>query len=130
MSLLIPGDDDVKVSIESAKLERMKDFCVIPSSHPFIMNNKRTIAQALTFLGAGPSGKPSQIGPIHVLDVETGETKPKEMDSEETRKSTEFKWRVTPGALFFLERIVTHVVGQKKKVNKQPVSTKHSLVMP
>jgi triacylglycerol lipase len=53
LSLLIPGTDDGKVSIESAKLEGMKDFCVIPASHTFIMTNERAIEQALTFLAEG-----------------------------------------------------------------------------
>jgi triacylglycerol lipase len=53
LSLLIPGDDDGKVSIESAKLEGMKAFCVIPSSHTFIMSNKRAIEQTLGFLAEG-----------------------------------------------------------------------------
>lgn len=53
LSLLIPGEDDGKVSIESAKLEGMKDFCLIPATHPFIMTNKRAIAQTLAFLAEG-----------------------------------------------------------------------------
>jgi triacylglycerol lipase len=53
LSLLIPGTDDGKVSIDSAKLEGMKDFCVLPSSHPFIMNSKRAIGQTLSFLAEG-----------------------------------------------------------------------------
>jgi triacylglycerol lipase len=53
LSLLIPGIDDGKVSIESAKLEGMADFCVIPATHPFIMNNKVAIEQTLAFLATG-----------------------------------------------------------------------------
>lgn len=53
LSLIIPGTDDGKVSIESAKLDGMTDFCVIPATHPFIMNNKRVIGQALAFLAEG-----------------------------------------------------------------------------
>lgn len=53
LSLLIPGTDDGKVSIESAKLEGMADFCVIPASHPFIMNDRRAIGLALAFLADG-----------------------------------------------------------------------------
>jgi pimeloyl-ACP methyl ester carboxylesterase len=56
LSLLIPGEDDGKVSIESAKLAGMRDFCVIPATHPFIMNNKRAIALVLTFLAQGKFG--------------------------------------------------------------------------
>ena len=41
------------VSIESAKLEGMTDFCVISASHPFIMNDKLAIAQTLAFLACG-----------------------------------------------------------------------------
>jgi len=53
LSWLIPGADDGKVSIESAKLEGMADFCVIPSTHPFIMKNKQAIEQTLGFLAKG-----------------------------------------------------------------------------
>jgi triacylglycerol lipase len=53
LSLLIPGEDDGKVSIESAKLEGMTDFCVMPATHPFIMKNKSVIEQTLAFLAKG-----------------------------------------------------------------------------
>jgi triacylglycerol lipase len=53
LSLLIPGDDDGKVSIESAKLEGMAGFCVVPASHPFIMKNRLAIEQTLIFLAEG-----------------------------------------------------------------------------
>ena len=53
LSLLIPGEDDGKVSIESAKLEGMTGFCVMPASHPFIMKNKSVIEQTLAFLATG-----------------------------------------------------------------------------
>lgn len=53
LSLLIPGPDDGKVSIESAKLEGMAGFCVIPASHPFIMKDELAIEQTLVFLARG-----------------------------------------------------------------------------
>jgi len=53
LSALIPGPDDGKVSIESAKLEGMAGFCVIPASHPFIMKNQLAIEQTLVFLAKG-----------------------------------------------------------------------------
>ncbi|WP_129641442.1 esterase/lipase family protein [Peristeroidobacter agariperforans] len=53
LSLLIPGPDDGKVSIESAKLEGMAGFCVIPASHPFIMKDRLAIEQTLLFLSQG-----------------------------------------------------------------------------
>jgi len=60
LSLLIPGKDDGKVSLESAKLVAMKDFLVISSSHPFIMKNSEAIAQTLYFLRNGAFAHPAQ----------------------------------------------------------------------
>jgi len=52
-SMMIPGEDDGKVSVERAKLEGMSDFLVVPHSHPFIMNSKHVIRQVLYFLEHG-----------------------------------------------------------------------------
>lgn len=53
LSLLIPGDDDGKVSIKNAKLAGMSDFLVLPYCHPFIMNSKEVIDQSIYFLQNG-----------------------------------------------------------------------------
>jgi hypothetical protein len=52
-SRLIPGEDDGKVSVESARLDEMKDFLVVEESHPFIMRKKVVIDQVLAFLKNG-----------------------------------------------------------------------------
>ena len=52
-SMIIPGDDDGKVSIESAKVEGMADYRVIHSTHPYIMKNKESIALTIEFLKTG-----------------------------------------------------------------------------
>lgn len=52
-SSLIPGPDDGKVSVESAKLDEMRDFRAIPASHTFIMNDERVLAQTAYFLKHG-----------------------------------------------------------------------------
>ena len=53
LSMMIPGPDDGKVSIERAKLEGMSDFLVVPHTHPFIMKSKLVIRQVLYFLEHG-----------------------------------------------------------------------------
>ena len=53
LSMMIPGDDDGKVSIENAKLTGMKDFMVVRCSHPFIMKSDRAIEQTVEFLKNG-----------------------------------------------------------------------------
>lgn len=52
-SLIIPGEDDGKVSVEHAKLEGMKDFVVVDVTHPFMMVDNEVINQALRFLSSG-----------------------------------------------------------------------------
>lgn len=53
LSRLIPGEDDGKVSVQSAKLEGMSDFLVLPYSHAFIMQKQAVITQTLNFLQKG-----------------------------------------------------------------------------
>lgn len=52
-SRLIPGEDDGKVSVESAKLPEMKDFLVVDHAHTFIMKNNKVKLQVLNFIKNG-----------------------------------------------------------------------------
>ncbi len=52
-SLLIPGPDDGKVSIERTTLAGMSDHLVIHTAHPFIMRNREAIRQTIQFLRTG-----------------------------------------------------------------------------
>lgn len=53
LSLMIPGADDGKVSVNRAKLEGMKDFLTTPTAHPFIMKRGEVIEQTIHFLKHG-----------------------------------------------------------------------------
>jgi len=52
-SLLIPGQDDGKVSVESAKVQGMKDFLVVHKSHTFIMDSPEIAEQIIHFIKYG-----------------------------------------------------------------------------
>ncbi len=52
-SLIIPGEDDGKVSLDRARVENMKDFLVVPRTHTFIMFSKRVFHQIYYFLENG-----------------------------------------------------------------------------
>src|SRR5277367_4924671 len=52
-SLLIPGRDDGKVSVERTKLAGMTDHIVLHATHPFIMRNREAIRQTIQFLRNG-----------------------------------------------------------------------------
>lgn len=53
LSMLIPGSDDGKVSIERAKCPGMKEFAVVHATHPYMMKNRKSIAMTRNFLRSG-----------------------------------------------------------------------------
>ena len=53
LSLIIPGDDDGKVSVKNARLDGMRDFAVVKAAHPFLMNDRDAITLTLRFLARG-----------------------------------------------------------------------------
>ncbi len=50
---LLRGDDDGTVAVESAKIEGMRDFLLVPAVHPFLMKNQEVIAQTIHFIETG-----------------------------------------------------------------------------
>lgn len=52
-SVMIPGEDDGKISTESAQIAGMSDFLIVPHSHTFMMNRPVVIQQTLNFINFG-----------------------------------------------------------------------------
>jgi triacylglycerol lipase len=52
-SLMIPGSDDGKVSVERTKLAGMADHIVLRTAHPFLMRDASAIKQTIRFLREG-----------------------------------------------------------------------------
>lgn len=49
----LPGDDDGRVTVESAWVDGTNDFLVVPATHTFIMRRDEVILQVLAFLEDG-----------------------------------------------------------------------------
>ncbi len=62
-SLLIPGPDDGKVSVESTMLDEMTDFICIPKSHPFMASSRSIMHQIEYFLENGKFDKADMVNP-------------------------------------------------------------------
>merc|ERR1711966_476935 len=56
LSVIIPGKDDGKVSVSRTKVDGMKDFMVVHSPHPILMNNRKVRSAILSFLQKGNFG--------------------------------------------------------------------------
>ena len=52
-SVILPGQDDGKVTVERTKLDGMKDHVILPTTHTFMMMDNRVIAQTVHFLKHG-----------------------------------------------------------------------------
>lgn len=52
-SWIIPGPNDGKVAVRSAKLHEMKDFLVVHACHSFIMTHPEVLRQVVFFLKKG-----------------------------------------------------------------------------
>ena len=52
-SLMIPGVDDGKVSVESTKVSGMRDHIALETTHPMMMTNDKVIEQVVEFLQHG-----------------------------------------------------------------------------
>ena len=53
LSLLLPGEDDGKVTVERTKIEGMNDFRIVPCSHSFFMSKKKVKELVQSFLKNG-----------------------------------------------------------------------------
>lgn len=53
LSLMLPGPNDGKVTVERTRLKGMKDHCVLHVTHPFMMRRKPVMKQVLHFLRHG-----------------------------------------------------------------------------
>lgn len=62
-SLLIPGPDDGKVSVDNTMLDEMADFICIPKSHPFMASSRTIMHQIEYFLEHGRFDKTAITNP-------------------------------------------------------------------
>jgi pimeloyl-ACP methyl ester carboxylesterase len=60
-SIALPARDDGKVTVESTKIEGMRDFIEMPYTHTFIMQRDAVIAQVISFIRQGHFDHPTEM---------------------------------------------------------------------
>lgn len=65
LSFLIPGSDDGKVSVARTRLDGMSDHMEMPVTHPFMMKNKKVIAQVIHYLKYGNFNREAPLEELH-----------------------------------------------------------------
>ena len=65
-ALLLPGENDGTVSVESTRLEGATDFILVEANHTFIMQEVEVAQQVVRFLRDGHFDHgPKQGAPVH-----------------------------------------------------------------
>jgi pimeloyl-ACP methyl ester carboxylesterase len=77
LSLLVPGDDDGRISVEETRLAGASDFLVVGAVHEFIVFDRRVFDYSLRFLKSGyfVSAKDRQPIPKHAAAADRLETR-------------------------------------------------------
>jgi hypothetical protein len=52
-SMMLPGEDDGKVTVERTKVQGLNDHITLPVTHPFLMKNRQVITQVIYYLKNG-----------------------------------------------------------------------------
>ncbi len=64
-SMLLPGDDDGRIRVETTRLAGAADFVLVPMIHELIANDPRTLGYVLRFLEDGYFVAPDRRHPVH-----------------------------------------------------------------
>lgn len=66
---MLPGADDGLVSVESTKLDGMRDFIVVESGHSVMRYNLDVARYVISFLGTGHFKADLLYSAIHAVDI-------------------------------------------------------------
>ena len=74
-SPILPGDDDMVVTVEETRLPGARDFKVLPVLHSFMMNDTAVMEHTLRFLEHGHFVSEEAREPIPIIEIDQGTSK-------------------------------------------------------